>query len=153
MLEKQALAGPTIQEWAESALSPETARAARDAIHVRDDGTILFDLTAPTQVLTEVAVFLSRLGVPLQYRAPRIEASELWDVLDDVLEFVRQEEQSVDIDIDGDFVHIRPGPAPIEDVNALQFATRMMRRRSSGVRHNPRRSPDERATPGIHAPL
>ncbi len=127
MLDKQRLDGPTLQEWAATALSPETARAARQAVDVREDGSVVFDLTAPAKVLSELALFVARLGFPVQYRAPRIEAEKLWDALDDVLEFVRENQQPVDVDIDGDVVHIRPGPAPVEHLDPVQLAARLKR--------------------------
>lgn len=134
MLKKQRMTGPTLTEWAATSLSPETAKLLREAITVRPDGSAVLDLTAPDEALAEVCLFMARLGLPVNYEPARIDAEHLHEQLDAVLNWVTAERHPVEVDLDGEVVHIRPGPAPRETIHAAELANRLARRCQPGQR-------------------
>lgn len=135
MLDKERLTGPTLAEFAASALTPQTAEALRKTVTVKDDGSVKMDLSGPPAAVAETATFLARLGVNLRYVPARLSADEFEDELREVLEGVARNEVPVDIDLDGRIVHLSPGPAPSEPVDLHALAVRA--RRAS--RHLPAR--------------
>lgn len=131
MLDKQRLTGPTLAEWAASSLSPETVKLLRQAITVRPDGSAVLDLTAPDEALAEMCLFMARLGFPVHCEPARIDADNLHEQLDEVLSWVAAEKQPVEVDLEGEIVHIQSGPAPRETVDGAELARRLARRRRS----------------------
>ena len=128
MLDKQRMTGPTLAEWAATALNPDTAKLLKKAITVRPDGSAVIDLTAPDEALAEMCLFMARLGFPVLYEPARIDADQLHDQLDEVLDWVTAQRHPVEVDLDGKVVHIQPGPAPRETVNGAELAKRLARR-------------------------
>lgn len=133
MLDRERLAGPTLAEFAASALTPQIAEALRETMTVRDDGSVKIDFSAPPAAVAEMATFLARLGVNVRYVPARLSADELEYELRHVLDAVAHDEVPVNIDLDGRTVHLSPGPAPAEsvDLHALAVKARRASRRLS----------------------
>ena len=122
MLHKRDVEGPTRIEWAMSALTPETARLLKESITVREDGSMTFSMSAPPEVLAQVAVFLERLGETISYVPPRVGLDECLYELDELFRWVAREDIPVEVEVGGELVHVARGPADRPRIDGRQLA-------------------------------
>jgi hypothetical protein len=128
MLEKQRLEGPTLAEWAAATLTPDVASSLKDAVTVRPDGSVSIDLTAPATALAAIGRFLNRIGAQVYAEPVQVDVDDVYDQLEDVIRWVADADRPVEINVDGEIVHVTPGPAPREKVDVLALASQRRRR-------------------------